>query len=64
MAAVVRHVHAAGPQAHVTLEQVRSREVIEAEISRSELDGLELKAGDVVALRLRQTRSFEEDYAI
>jgi len=64
MAAVVRYIHAAGPQARVTLEQVRSRELIEAEISRSELEGLGIKVGDLVCIRLRQARSFAEDYTI
>jgi sulfate/thiosulfate transport system ATP-binding protein len=64
LVAVVRYVHAAGAQARVTLEQVRSREVVEVEISRSELASLELKVGDLACLRLRQAHSFEEDYAI
>ena len=62
--AVLRYVHAAGPQARITLEQVRSREIVEVEISRSELVSLGLKVGDLACLRLRQAHSFEEDYAI
>jgi sulfate/thiosulfate transport system ATP-binding protein len=62
--AVLRYVHAAGPQARLTLEQVRSREVVEVEISRSELAALDLKVGDLACLRLRQAHSFDEDYAI
>ncbi len=62
--AVVRFVHAAGPQARITLEQVRSRETVEAEISRAELEMLGLKSGDLANLRLRAGHSFEEDYAI
>ncbi|PTX96388.1 sulfate ABC transporter ATP-binding protein [Opitutus sp. ER46] len=64
IAAVVRYVHAAGPQARVSLEQVRTREPVEAEISRVELESLHLKVGDLVALRLRSGHSFGEDYAI
>jgi sulfate transport system ATP-binding protein len=64
MAAVLRYVHAAGPQARLTLEQVQTRETIEVEIARSELALLELKIGDLVNLRLRQGHSFAEDYAI
>ena len=64
LTAVVRYIHAAGPLARISLEQVRSREAVDAEISRSELDGLGLKVGDLVSLRLRQARSFDEDYAI
>jgi sulfate transport system ATP-binding protein len=64
LTAIVRYVHAAGPQARLSLEEVRSRAPVEAEISRSELEALELKAGDLVSLRLRQAHSFGEDYAI
>jgi sulfate transport system ATP-binding protein len=62
--AVVRYVHAAGPQARVTLEQVKSRETVEVEISRAELDTLQLVVGDLALLRLRTAHSFSEDYAI
>ncbi|HVS52654.1 MAG TPA: sulfate ABC transporter ATP-binding protein [Opitutaceae bacterium] len=62
--AVVRYVHAAGPQARLSLEQVKSREPVEVEISRSELEHLQLKVGDLVCLRLRQVHSFNADYAI
>jgi len=62
--AILRYVHAAGPQARLTLEQVQNRETVEAEISRAELEQLGLKLNDLVLLRLRQVRSFEQDYAI
>jgi sulfate transport system ATP-binding protein len=62
--AILRYIHAAGPQARLTLEQVQTREPVEAEISRSELERLQLKVNDLVLLRLRQTRSFEQDYTI
>ncbi len=62
--AVVRHIHTAGPQARLSLEEVQSRESIEAEISRAALDDLHLQANDLVLLRLRQSHSFEEDYHI
>jgi sulfate transport system ATP-binding protein len=64
LAAVVRHIHAAGPQARLTLELVNSREPVEAEISRAELENLGLQAGDLVRLRLRQAHSFDDGYAI
>jgi sulfate transport system ATP-binding protein len=64
MAAVLRYVHSAGPQARLTVEQVQTRETIEVEVSRSELAALELKIGDLINLRVRQGRSFEDDYAI
>jgi sulfate/thiosulfate transport system ATP-binding protein len=62
--AVLRYVHAAGPQARLTLEQVQSRETVEVEISRSELAHLGLKVGDLATLRLRQAHSFTADYTI
>jgi sulfate transport system ATP-binding protein len=64
LSAIVRHIHAAGPHARLLLEQVQSREPVEVEISRSELAELNLKTNDLVRLRLRQTHSFDEDYAI
>lgn len=64
LTAVVRYIHAAGPAARVTLEQVQSRETVEVETSRATLASLDLKVGDLVNLRLRQARSFENDYAI
>ena len=62
--AVLRYIHAAGPQARLTLEQVENRETVEAEVSRAELARLDLRVNSLVLLRLRQTRSFTEDYAI
>jgi sulfate transport system ATP-binding protein len=62
--AVLRYIHAAGPQARLTLEQVETRELVEAEISRVELARLDLKINALVLLRLRQSHSFAEDYAI
>jgi hypothetical protein len=43
---------------------VQSREHVEVEISRSELADLGLQVNDLVRMRLRQTHSFDEDYAI
>jgi sulfate transport system ATP-binding protein len=62
--AIVRHIHAAGPHARLLLEQVQTREPVEVEISRAELAGLSLQVNDLVRLRMRQMRSFDEDYAI
>ena len=62
--AVIRYVHAAGPQARLTLEDVRTRDIVDAEIARSQLDAGGLKVGDLVLLRLRQARAFADDYAI
>jgi len=63
-AAVLRYLHLAGPQARLTLELVQTRDTVEAEISRSELTLLGIGVGDLVRLRLRQSHSFEHDYAI
>ena len=64
LSAVLRHIHAAGSHAHLTLEQVHTRETIEAEISRAELADLGIQVNDLVKLKLRRTHSFNEDYAI
>jgi sulfate transport system ATP-binding protein len=62
--AVLRYIHAAGPTARLTLEQVPTREPIEVETPRVTLANLDLKVGDLVNLRLRQSRSFDDDYSI
>jgi sulfate transport system ATP-binding protein len=64
ISAIVRHIHAAGPHAHLVLEQVQTREHLEVDISRAELAALNLSVNELVRFRLRQTHSFEEDYAI
>ena len=64
VSAIVRHIHAAGPHARLQLEQVQTREHVEVDISRSDLAALELTVNDLVRFRLRQTHSFDEDYAI
>jgi sulfate/thiosulfate transport system ATP-binding protein len=64
LSAIVRHIHAAGPHARILIEQVQSREHVEVEISRAELAELGLQVNDLVRMRLRQTHSFDEDYAI
>ncbi len=64
LSAIVRHLHAAGPHARLILEQVQTREQVEVEISRSELSSLNLRVNDLVRMRLRQSHSFDEDYAI
>jgi sulfate/thiosulfate transport system ATP-binding protein len=64
IAAVVRYVHAAGPMARLSLEQVQNREPVEVETPRVTLASLDLKEGDLVNLRLRQAHSFDDDYAI
>jgi sulfate transport system ATP-binding protein len=62
--AIIRYIHTAGPQARLSLEQIQSREPIEAEVSRALVEDLNLQANELVLLRLRQSRSFTEDYHI
>ncbi|HTO03194.1 MAG TPA: sulfate ABC transporter ATP-binding protein [Opitutus sp.] len=62
--AIVRHIHAAGSQARLSLEQVQNREPVDVEISRAELANLDLRINDLVRLRLRQSHSFDDDYTI
>ena len=62
--AVLRYVHAAGPQARLTLELVSTREHIDAEVSRVELAGLNLRPNDLVLLRLRPSQLLQQDYTI
>jgi sulfate transport system ATP-binding protein len=64
LSAIVRHIHAAGPHARLLVEQVKTREHVEVDISRSQLAELNLQVNDLVRLRLRQSHSFDEDYAI
>ena len=61
---VIRYIHAAGPMARLSLEQVQNREPVEVETPRVTLASLDLKEGDLVNLRLRQAHSFDDDYAI
>lgn len=62
--AVFRHVHTAGSQTLLSLELLHTREMVEAEISRTELAELNIKLNDFVLLRLRPSHTFQHDYAI
>jgi sulfate transport system ATP-binding protein len=62
--AVLRYIHAAGPQAWLTLDQEDSGETVDVEISRAELARLDLRLRGRVLLRPRQVRSFEPDFTI
>jgi sulfate transport system ATP-binding protein len=62
--AVFRHVHTAGSQARLSLETLHTRQVVEAEISRTELAELSIKLNDLVLLRLRPSHTFQHDYTI
>jgi sulfate transport system ATP-binding protein len=57
----VLHLFSAGSVARVTLERQRTGEILEAEISRSELTELCLKPGQEVGLRFRHVRLFARD---
>lgn len=60
LAARVLHVFSAGSVGNVALERLDTKEPLEAEVSRSELDALHLHPGQVVALRFRHIRLFEK----
>jgi sulfate transport system ATP-binding protein len=62
--AEVRAIHAAGPHARLTVEQLPGRELVEVELSRADLVGLALNVNDRVCLRLRRSHSFKDDYEI
>jgi len=64
LVAEVRTIHAAGPQARLTVEQLPGREPVDIEISRAELAVLALAVNDRICLRLRRSHSFSKDYEI
>jgi len=59
----VRSIHSAGAIARITVLRGAS-EYIDVEISRQQLDELQLAVDDHVLLRVRRSRLFAEDYAI
>jgi sulfate transport system ATP-binding protein len=62
--ATVDHISIAGPVVNVQLLPKDGREPIEAALTRDRYRELALKSGDSVYVRLRNARSFEEDYSI
>ena len=62
--AVLRHIHAAGPVARLSLVRSANDEIIEAEIARQRLQELRLEVGSEVLLRMRRARRFAEDFTI
>ena len=62
--AVVRSIHAAGPFARIRCARGLDEEIVEAELPRSRLDELQLSIDDTVLLRLRNSKTFSEDYTI
>ncbi len=60
---VVRSIQSAGSIARITVVR-GSSEYIDVELSRQQLDELELIIDDSVLLRVRRSRTFAEDYAI
>ena len=61
--AVVRGIHSAGSIARLTAVRGEG-EYIDVELSRQQLEELELVVGDKVLLRVHRSRTFAEDYAI
>ncbi len=61
--AVLRYIHAAGPQAQLSFEVIATGEQVEAHITRSGLAELNLKPNDLALLKLRPSHSFQ-DYTI
>lgn len=59
LAARVVHLFSAGNMGRVTVQRVGTGELLEAEITRSELDRLALDLGQPVALRFRHIRVFK-----
>jgi len=62
--AVVRSIHAAGPLARIRCSRGLDEEIVEAELPRSRLDELQLAVDDTVLMRLRHSKTFNEDYTI
>ncbi len=54
----VLHIFSAGSAGRVTLERLSNREMIEAEISRADLDELRPSPGEEVGIRFRHIRLF------
>ncbi|MBI5904026.1 MAG: sulfate ABC transporter ATP-binding protein [Deltaproteobacteria bacterium] len=63
-AAVVRHVHTAGPVVRLELERADGGGVVEAELSREQYRSLGAARGEKVFLTPKNMRVFLEDYAI
>ena len=57
----VLHIFSAGSVGSVALERLDTKESIDAELSRAELDRLQLKPGQIVGLRFRHIRLFEKN---
>jgi sulfate/thiosulfate transport system ATP-binding protein len=62
--ALVRHVYGVGPNVKLELQRNDSGALLEAEISRSHFNHLDLKLGDTVYVTPRNLRVFSEDYSI
>ncbi|MDQ8205580.1 sulfate ABC transporter ATP-binding protein [Pelagicoccus sp. SDUM812003] len=60
LSARVQHIFSAGSVGSVALERLDTREQLEAEVSRSELDELQLQPGQNVSIRFRHIRLFEK----
>jgi sulfate transport system ATP-binding protein len=60
----VINLHTAGASANLTCERASDGEHIEVELSRAEFDQLQVRPGDAILLRIRQSRAPREEYAI
>lgn len=57
--AKILHIFSAGSAGHVTLERLETHEILEAEVSRTELSELGVLVGQYVRIRFRHIRLFE-----
>jgi len=64
VAALIRHIHTAGPVVRVQMERTDNRDIVDAEITRERYKELDLKTGESVFISLRNAKVFHEDYSI
>jgi sulfate transport system ATP-binding protein len=64
IAARINHIAFAGSLVNVELARIDDEAVVDAALTAQAYKDLQLKPDDTVFIRLRNTRSFDEDYAI
>jgi sulfate/thiosulfate transport system ATP-binding protein len=64
IAATIKHIAFAGSSVNVELARADGEEVVDAALPAQAYKDLRLKPDDKVFIRLRNTKSFDEDYAI
>ncbi len=64
IAARINHIAFAGSLVNVELARIDDEAVVDAALSAHDYKDLQLKPDDKVFIRLRNTRSFDEDYSI